>query len=158
MKNILIILLLCVSMQSWAQENILLLPRFVSLKNHPVNMRVGPDLDFPIKWVYRKSDLPVKIILEHEHWRKIRDWEGTEGWVHKSLLSSNRTMVVIGTERIIKKASSEKSRTVARVEAGVFGKLLECPAASEFCKIKINEYEGWLKRGSFWGTDKGEDF
>src|SRR5262249_7190806 len=70
------------------------IPRFVSLKSDKVNVRSGPTKDHEVTWVYTRTGLPVEITAEYENWRRIRDWEGAEGWVYHSLLSGRRTGLV----------------------------------------------------------------
>jgi SH3-like domain-containing protein len=70
------------------------IPRFVSLSNSETNVRVGPGQEFPINAVYKRAGLPVEVILEYDNWRKIRDYEGAEGWVYHSLLSGKRTGII----------------------------------------------------------------
>ena len=70
-------------------------PRFVSLKSDRVNVRAGPNKDQEVRWVYTRAGMPVEITAEFENWRRIRDWEGAEGWVYHSLLSGKRTAVVV---------------------------------------------------------------
>ena len=73
------------------------MPRFVSLKSDRVNVRSGPNKDQDVRWVYTRAGMPVEITAEFENWRRIRDWEGAEGWVYHSLLSGKRTAVVVPT-------------------------------------------------------------
>ena len=72
-------------------------PRFVSLKADRVNVRTGPNRDQEVRWVYTRAGMPVEVTAEFENWRRIRDWEGAEGWVYHSLLSGKRTAVVVPT-------------------------------------------------------------
>lgn len=132
------------------------LPRFVSLRSDQVNLRRGPGTQYPVDWLYIRKDLPVEIIAEFENWRKIRDWEGTEGWVHRSLLSGRRTLRVTGIERFLRSEPFEDARPVARIESGVIGRLEECLAEQTFCEVEIADKEGYLKRGEFWGIYDGE--
>jgi SH3-like domain-containing protein len=76
----------------------LALPRFVSLRSDEVNLRTGPGTNYPVEWVYVRRGLPVEIIAEFDNWRKVRDIEGTVGWIHKSLLSGKRMAVILGEE------------------------------------------------------------
>jgi len=133
------------------------LPRFVSLKSDEVNLRAGPGVRYPIDWIYTRKDLPVEIVAEFEAWRKIRDWEGAEGWVHQSMLSGRRMMVVIGREgRVLRTSDSESSDAVAQVTPGVLGRILQCPRNRDFCRVEIGEAQGWLRRDYLWGVYKGE--
>lgn len=132
------------------------LPRFVSLRSDEVNLRTGPGVRYPIDWIYSRRDLPVEVIAEFEAWRKIRDWQGTEGWVHQSMLSGRRMMVVIGAARPLRSGDSDSAEPVAIVEPGVLGRILSCPRAREFCRVEVNQIPGWLRRDELWGVYKGE--
>jgi len=132
------------------------LPRFVSLRANEVNLRTGPGVQYPVDWVFRKQLLPVEIIAEYKTWRKIRDWQGDQGWVHQSMVAGKRTIVVSGAVRSLRSKASAKSLPVARVEAGVVGRLLACPAEGGWCKVEIDGFKGWLRRVEFWGIHRGE--
>ena len=82
-------------------ETQLPLPRFVSLRSNEINLRTGPGSNYPIVWIYQRRGMPVEVVAEFESWRKIRDWQGTVGWVHQSMLDGRRGALVIGGERIL---------------------------------------------------------
>ena len=132
------------------------LPRFVSLRAGEVNLRTGPGVQYPIEWIYQRQSLPVEIIAENTTWRKIRDWEGAQGWVHQSMLGAKRSMIVIGGTRDVFRKPDPASAVVARAEPGVIGKLASCPDGTEWCRVEIEGNEGWLKRSDFWGVYRGE--
>lgn len=135
------------------------IPRFVSMRHGEVNVRVGPGLRYPISWVYKRKDMPVEIIEEFETWRKIRDWEGTEGWVNHVEVGSKRSVIVTGEIRALRRDPDLQAAPVARVEPGVIGKLLECPAAqAEWCRVEFEESRGWLRRTEIWGVLPQEIF
>lgn len=134
------------------------LPRFASLRSDEVNLRSGPGVRYPVDWVYTRRDLPVEVIAEFEAWRKIRDWQGTEGWVHESMLSSRRMVVVIGEQRRLLNAPDETAPALALVDPNVVGRLLDCPRGRAFCKVAFASYQGWLRRDSLWGIYPGEYF
>lgn len=134
------------------------LPRFVSLRADEVNMRTGPGVQYPVEWVYVRKDLPVEVIAEFETWRKIRDWEGTQGWVHQSMLSGKRTVIIMGDVRLLRAEDDAKSLVNARIEPGVIGRLLDCPNGNGWCQIEIDGYKGWLRHVDFWGAYKNEVF
>ena len=91
------------------------LPRFVSLAAERVNVRFGPGRQYPVSWMFARKGLPVEIIAEFDTWRKIRDYDGEEGWIHSSLLSSRRTIMVIGEVRALRRtASTDRARGAAR--------------------------------------------
>jgi len=132
------------------------LPRFVSLRASEVNMRTGPGVQYPVEWVYRRQALPVEVVAEYGTWRKVRDWQGTQGWVHQSMLSGRRAMIVTGKVRTLRSRQSVKSPPVAKLEPGVIGRLVECPEGGAWCRIEISGREGWLRRVEFWGTYRSE--
>ncbi len=148
-----------VSVPALAQQSAsgLPLPRFVSLRAEEVNLRTGPGVRYPIEWVITKRELPVEIIAEFDTWRKIRDAQGTDGWVHQTMLTGRRTMLVIGNSiRKLRRSDSDEAAPLANVQSGVIGRLLQCPRNSQFCRVEVDGYQGWLKRDEFWGVYSGE--
>lgn len=132
------------------------LPRFVSLRAGEVNMRIGPGEQYPIDWVYRRAGMPMEVVAEYYTWRRVRDWRGTEGWIHTSMLSGRRAMVVSGEVRALRTEPDPRSPVVARVEPGVFGRLRQCPESGGWCLVEIAGFKGWLRRGDFWGAYTSE--
>jgi SH3-like domain-containing protein len=139
-----------------AESSGLPLPRFVSLRSDEVNLRTGPGVRYPVDWIYSRRDLPVEVIAEFETWRKIRDWQGTEGWVHQSMLAARRMIVVTGQQRRLRADADDQAPPLAMVDPNVTGRLLGCPRAKSFCKVEIETVQGWLKRDEFWGVYQGE--
>jgi len=140
------------------KETGLPLPRFVSLKGKRTNMRIGPSFDHRISWVYVKQGLPGEVIEEFEIWRKIRDADGQEGWVHKALLSYRRTAIVApwaGSEYFpIYKEPAIKAPKTAKLQGGVYSRLDEC--RDDWCKISGENYRGWVRAENLWGVYPGE--
>jgi SH3-like domain-containing protein len=133
-------------------------PRFVALRSDEVNLRIGPDTRFPIEWTYQRRDLPVEVLREFNQWRRIRDMEGTEGWVHQSTLAGRRTMVVVGQQqRELRSSASAESSIVAHLMPGVVGRIRRCPADSAWCEVRIGDQSGWLRRGEIWGVSSSEE-
>lgn len=127
------------------------LPRFVSFRAPKVNLRTGPGIRFPIDWVYERRDLPVEIIDEFDTWRRIRDWQGTMGWVHQSMLQGRRTILVTGARRLLRREPGDRAEGVAWLEPGVIGGLDRCER--DWCLVEVERFEGWLRRGDFYGAD-----
>lgn len=134
------------------------LPRYVSLRAGEVNLRTGPGVQYPVEWIYRKSGLPLEIIAEYKTWRKVRDWEGAQGWVHQTMLSANRTFIVTGATRTVLAKAEASARPIARVQPFVTGQLMTCPEASDYCRVQVEGFDGWLLRTDFWGVLKAETF
>jgi SH3-like domain-containing protein len=133
------------------------LPRFAALGSNQVNLRVGPDLRYPIEWTYQRKDLPVQIVDEHQNWRRIRDSEGTEGWVQRPLLTSRRTFLVQGHERVMRRAPEEGAAEVARLRPGVIGRLRHCGAGQHWCEVQVADYRGWIRRNELFGVAGDEE-
>jgi SH3-like domain-containing protein len=153
----LVVLLLFDGAPAWAQAGRgtgLPLPRFVSLGADRVNVRFGPGTQYPVNWVFARKGLPVEIIEEFDTWRKVRDYDGDEGWIHASLLSSRRTIMVTGEVRDLRRTPQLDARVVLRAESGVIGNLFDCE--EDWCRVEIEGRRGWLQRSEFWGTRPGE--
>ena len=131
-------------------ETALPVPRFVSLHADRVNLRTGPGDRYPIDWVLTRRDMPVEIVAQFEHWRQIRDWEGTKGWVHERMLSGKRDVIVRGGVRALLRSPEQNAAIVARAEPGVVAKLLECQGA--WCRVDAGEATGWVRRADVWGV------
>ena len=135
-------------------------PRFVSLKSDKVNVRRGPSTDQAIVWVFSRAGLPVEIIAESENWRRVRDSEGSDGWVFHSLLSARRTVLVApwtnGEESVpLYNSKSTSARAVAALQAGVLGSVLSCDG--EWCNVSVDDYSGYVQQDKLWGVYRGEE-
>ena len=125
-------------------------PRFVALHSDRVNLRAGPGRQYPIEWVLTRKDMPVEVIAQFEHWRRIRDWDGTVGWVQEHMVDGRRTVVVAkGGVRPIFGQPDASLGEVARAEPGVLGRLIECRGG--MCRIETEKMTGWMRRSDLWG-------
>lgn len=157
-------ILACLSLPAQAQEtgsitgtySKLPLPRFVSLKSARVNLRVGPGRDYAVSWLYLKPGLPVEIVQEYELWRRVRDSEGTEGWVYHSLLSGERTAIAApwlkgkSTTIDLHTAAAKDAALVAQLEPGVVTKVDECGLG--WCEVEVSGRKGYLRQNEIWGV------
>jgi SH3-like domain-containing protein len=133
-------------------------PRFVSLKADRVNARSGPNTDQDVRWVYTRAGMPVEVIAEFENWRRIRDWQGADGWVYHSLLSGKRTAVVVPNLKdqlvpLYAKAD-QGSRVVAKLQGGVLGSLESCTGT--WCEFRGKGFDGWVRQDRLWGAYPNE--
>ncbi len=135
------------------------LPRFVSLKSNTVNVREGPGEDYSVSWVYVRAGLPVEITQEFDTWRRIRDADGSEGWVSQALLSGERTAVVAPWEPretplpLFRRADAAAG-IAAYLEPGVVTLVGEC--ASGWCQVSGQAFRGWMQQDRLWGVYPGE--
>lgn len=134
----------------------LALPRFASLHTDDVNLRTGPGTRYPIEWVYHTEGLPVEITAEFDIWRRIRDWEGSEGWVHKNGLTGKRTAIVTQGGKALYSSDSLTSHAVAMIEAHAIGDIQSCQAA--WCKVHFGSIKGYMQKSDFWGAYAQEIF
>jgi SH3-like domain-containing protein len=128
--------------------------RYVSLRSDEVNVRTGPGVRYPVEWILRRRNLPVEVVAEFENWRRIRDFQGTEGWVHQSMLSGRRYAVVLDEIRTLRRAPEAGAGPVARAEPGVVAQVLECK--DRWCRVDAGGLKGWVTRAEIWGVYPNE--
>lgn len=130
------------------------LPRFVSLKGSEGNARRGPGLTHRIDWVFTRAGMPLKITAEYENWRRVEDHEGAGGWVHYSLLSGVRTVLVTLDMAEFRHAPDDGATVIAQAEMGVIGRVLECNV--DWCRVALDGQRGWVRKTSIWGVKPDE--
>ena len=121
---------------------------YLSLKKNKVNVRYGPGFDSPIKFIYKKVNLPLKQIDKKENWRRVIDFKNNNGWIHWSQLKPINSLIPI-EDKILFKKPSNFSKPLAKIKKGRVLILKEC--LNNWCKIKTEEFTGWIKTGSIWG-------
>jgi SH3-like domain-containing protein len=135
-------------------------PRFVSLKADRVAVRGGPDKDHDVSWIYTRAGWPVEITAEFENWRRIRDSDGSEGWVYHSLLSGKRTAAVQMKSKTdlaqLYAKPDDKSAVAAQLQVGVTGAVKRCTGA--WCQFTGDGFDGWIAQNELWGVYPGEKF
>jgi len=153
-----LLIFLIANRQAYAEDNSpqLPVPRFVTLNTDEVNLRTGPGIRYPVKLILKKDGLPVEIIKEFDVWREIRSKDGDEGWVHKSLLSGRRAVIITGHIQPLLKDHDIGARPVVKLEPGVIAGLDRCDR--EWCYLKVASYKGWIKRENVWGVYADEVF
>ena len=142
------------------------IPRYVSIKSTEVKMRVGPGKKYQTSYVFRCLNYPLKVIAEFDNWRKVTDINNTQGWIHQSLLSGIKYVLINNNKIIIKKdlekellknqslifrAPDENSPPILKVEIGVLAKVVKCE--EYWCKINIEKYRGWIRKVNIWGVE-----
>jgi SH3-like domain-containing protein len=126
-------------------------PRFVSLHSDKVNLRTGPGRQYPIEWVLTRKDMPVEVVAQFEHWRRIRHWDGTIGWVQEHMITGKRYVIVAkGAVRPVYREPDSAGPLAARAEPGVVARLIECKGA--WCRVDAGEASGWMRRADLWGV------
>ncbi len=128
------------------------LPRFVTLRSKDANVRVGPGTKYAIRWVYKmRQGMPMEIVEEFDHWRKVRDIEGDTGWIMKGMLTSARSAMVKGASiQLLRRLPEVTSPILARVEPKTYAKILECN--EEWCRLSFDSVKGWLPKAALWGV------
>ena len=121
---------------------------FLSLKKNKVNVRYGPSFDSPIKFIYKKINLPIKQIDEKENFRRIVDHKKNSGWIHVSQLKRVNSLIVL-KDKILFKKPSKFSRPVAIIKKGRILIVQKCEI--NWCKINTGKFKGWIKTSNDWG-------
>ena len=122
---------------------------FLTLRNDKVNLRQGPSFEYPIKLFYKKKFLPVLVQEKYENFRKIRDHENNTGWVHISQLSKKKAAIIIDDNQIVFNSPSVYSKPFVILKKGRLCKIKKCK--NNWCKVKVENFEGWIKKNSLWG-------
>ena len=140
-----------------AAEAVSAVPRFASFSSDKVYMREGPTYRHPILWVYRRRGLPVEILAQYDVWRRVRDADGTTGWVHSSMIAERRTVLVTAKRPApVRRSSDPRSPILALAQPGVVAKLEACGASA--CEIEASGADGWIDKNNIWGVRVGETF
>ena len=122
---------------------------FLMLKNNKVNVRYGPDLNSPIKYIYKKKFLPVKVIDKKENFRRIVDFKNNSGWIHTSQLSKIKSFILLEDKTLFSKPT-KYSKPILIISKGRLLLVKKCKA--KWCKVKTKKYTGWLETKNVWGV------
>lgn len=131
-------------------ETNLPMPRYVSLKASESNVRRGPSLSHRIDWVFKRRNMPLQVVAEYGHWRRVIDRDGLGGWVHYTMLSGTRTVIINQDMLILRSRPDAASRENAVIETGVIAHLGECNV--DWCRLTAGGYKGWAPKFLLWGV------
>ena len=140
---LIILFLICYCSQSYSKEIY-----YLMLKNNTVNVRYGPSFEYPIKYIYIKKNLPIKVIDKKENFRRIIDHKHNSGWIHTSQLKKSSSVILTKDQYIFSKPT-KFSEPLAIAEKGKLILLLKCK--DKWCKTKIGDISGWMLFNNFWG-------
>ncbi|MBB5720479.1 SH3-like domain-containing protein [Loktanella ponticola] len=135
-------------------ETNLPLPRYVSLKAAEANVRRGPSLSHRIDWVFQRRNMPLQVVAEYGHWRRVIDREGQGGWVHYTMLSGSRSVIVDQDRLRLRSKPRDDSRETVELELGVIARLGECELS--WCRLTAGGYRGWAPKSVIWGVEPDE--
>ena len=124
---------------------------FLSLKKNKVNVRYGPSFESPVKFIYNKVDLPIKLIDKKENWRRILDVKNNSGWIHSSQLKQINSIITL-SDKILFKRPTIFSKPIAKIKKGRVLIIQNCQ--TNWCEIKTNNIKGWIQRKNLWGKVK----
>lgn len=151
MRMVVIILLLLSSIPQAYAKSGLPIPRFVTIKSSEANVRTGPNVRYPVRWVYIRKHEPVEIHSEFEQWRKIQDRYGEGGWIHESMLSGKRRIVIKAEVPQVMYAKADlRSQHLAVIEPEAQAELISCKIG--WCQVKAEDIKGWVQREIIWGV------
>jgi SH3-like domain-containing protein len=130
-------------------------PYWASIAAGKAMMRTGPGKNYPATWLYRRADLPIKVVETYPSWRKIQDPDGTTGWMLVTLLSDTRTALVVSDEPAPMHEKPDPSTKVHFLAApGVVGRISHCDG--QWCEFNVHGHKGYLRADQIWGTNPGE--
>ncbi len=135
-------------------ETNLPLPRFVSLRASKANVRRGPSLSHRIDWVFKRPNMPLQVIAEYGHWRRVIDRDGQGGWVHYRMLSGARTVLINEESTALRTRPEDTALENAMLEPGVVARLGDCNP--EWCQLTAGGYRGWVPKTQLWGVTPAE--
>jgi len=121
---------------------------FRMLKNNEVNVRYGPGFDYPIKFIYKKKYLPIKIIDKKENFRRIIDLKNNSGWIHTSQLRKNKSFILLENQLLFTKPT-KYSKPILKISKGRL--LIAKKCRKKWCKVKTDDYLGWILKENLWG-------
>lgn len=138
---------------------------YASIKSSEVNVRKGPNTRYPIEWVFKKKGEPVEVIAQFEHWYRIKDFNGDEGWVKSTMLTKKRRGIISlksksdkssGLYALLYSKPNTSSQVVAKIEHSKRVDITQCN--KNWCQIKIVNLSGWLEKSQLWGAYAKEEF
>jgi SH3-like domain-containing protein len=129
-------------------------PYFATIRAEEANARTGPGVRYPIRWQYRSPGLPVRVDRRWHNWRLIVDPDGDGGWMHTSLLSGERSVIVQGSGASLRQAPGAEGRPVAILKRGVVARLGACQCG--YCRVSTRGHAGWVQARALWGLRRGE--
>ena len=122
---------------------------FLMLKNNKVNVRYEPDLNSPIKYIYNKKNLPIKVIDKKENFRRIIDIKNNNGWIHTSQLRKNKSFILLENQILFSKPT-KYSKPIVKISSGRLLLVKKCKL--KWCRVKTENYTGWLEVKNVWGS------
>ncbi|MBA2934211.1 hypothetical protein HZF05_08865 [Sphingomonas sp. CGMCC 1.13654] len=130
-------------------------PYWASLSAGQARMRSGPGRNYPVNWFYQRQGLPVQVIETYPGWRKVRDPDGTTGWMIGNLIGDQRTGMIKDGTADLRDAPNDGAKVVWRAEPGVIGKVSHC--ADGWCRLDVQGRGGFVEETKLWGVDEGEN-
>lgn len=125
-------------------------PYWVAIAKDEARMRVGPSMDYPANWVYRRRNMPLKVVEVYPNWRKVEDPDGTLGWMHVRLLKDDRTAMVVHDIAPMRKEPSDSAPAIYRAEPGVIGRVSDC--GNGWCAFDVGGQHGYVRISNLWGA------
>ncbi|MGN6149858.1 MAG: SH3 domain-containing protein [Rhizomicrobium sp.] len=156
-KSLALALAACAAFPAWsaATESV---PQFASLANDKVYLREGPSYQHKVLWIYRRKGLPVQVLHKYDIWYRVKDSEGTVGWISNVMISTRRRTVVVTSKHAapIRNGADVNAAAIAYAQPGVVARLEACKAHA--CEVSVDGTEGWIRKQDIWGVGVGEVF
>ena len=156
-KSLALALAACAASPAWsaATESV---PQFASLASDKVYLREGPSYQHKVLWIYRRKGLPVQVLHKYDIWYRVKDSEGTVGWISNVMISTRRRTVVVTSKHAapIRNGADVNAAAIAYAQPGVVARLEACKAHA--CEVSVDGTEGWIRKQDIWGVGVGEVF
>ena len=136
------------------KETGLEIPRYVSLKSNDSNIRIGPSMNYPIEIKYILKNYPLKVLEEYEEWRKVEDFKKNTGWIHKSLITGNRTGIILSNEKPVKLFNTLNGNVIGEIGKRNIVYLEKCKI--NWCLVSLENFRGWMDKKYIWGVTQNE--
>lgn len=131
-------------------------PRYVSLSSGLANLRTGPGERYPTRWVYKRKGLPLRVVKEYGIWRLVEDPDGDTGWMHRNMMTGQRTGMAVNDIQELRARPEDSARVLWRVAPGVVGTLSDCTHG--WCRFSVDKRSGYIRYDAIWGVDANESF
>ena len=112
------------------------------------NIRSGPGTKFEKLWQVWKY-YPIKVLNKKGPWYYFKDFEGDDGWIHKSLLSKMDTVISIKKKCNIRSGPGTKHKVEFTVTNGISFKALN--HKGNWIQVEhADGDQGWIHKSLVW--------
>ena len=112
------------------------------------NIRSGPGENYDILWAVEKYH-PLDVFQKSGQWYHFRDFEGDEGWIHKTLLGKFSSVITKNESCYIRSGPDTSFEVLFEVEKGIPFKVLEHKGSWIHIQHADGD-KGWIHESLVW--------